>query len=68
MAQGSPKAVLGGFDPSARKYMKGDEMVLAIPTSMYERMLETLPDSLFHTDAWTAIRKKAERSKQVWEK
>jgi uncharacterized protein (DUF169 family) len=68
MSHGKPKAVLGGFDPSARKYLKGDELTLAIPMSMYKRILGTLPDSLFHTEAWKAVRKKTERSKQVWEK
>lgn len=65
--QGLEKAVLGGFDPSARKFMKGDELTFTVPLSLYEKMLAALPESMFthHTD-WKNVRKKVTRSAKAW--
>jgi hypothetical protein len=47
--RGEECAVLGGFDPSARKFMKPDELSFAVPLALYRKMLaamETLdPDA-----------------------
>lgn len=65
--QGVEKAVIGGLDPSARKFMKTDEMTFTIPLTMYEKMLATLPDSMFtHETDWSGVRKKVDRSIKAW--
>ncbi len=65
--QGMEKAVLGGFDPSARKYMKPDELTFTVPWSLYQKMLKALPESMFNVDGeWTAVRKKVSRSAKAW--
>lgn len=65
--QGIEKAVLGGFDPSARKYMKTDELTFTVPWSLYKKMLAALPESLFNVDgAWTTVRKKVNYSAKTW--
>ena len=65
--QGMEKAVLGGFDPSARKFLKTDELTFTVPLSLYEKMLKALPESMFNQDgAWTSVRKKVDRSAKAW--
>ncbi len=65
--QGLEKAVLGGFDPSARKYMKPDELTFTVPWSLYRKMLAALPESMFNVDGeWKNIRKKIARSAKAW--
>ncbi len=61
------KAILGGFDPSARKFMKTDELTFTVPWSLYKKMLTALPESMFNMDgAWAEVRKKITRSANVW--
>jgi uncharacterized protein (DUF169 family) len=65
--QGMEKAVLGGFDPSARKYMKPDELTFTVPLSLYQKMLKTLPESMFNVGKdWQVVRKKVDRSAKAW--
>lgn len=65
--QGMEKAVLGGFDPSARKYMKTDELTFTVPMSLYQKMLEALPESMFNVGKnWEIVRKKVDRSAKAW--
>lgn len=65
--QGLEKAVLGGFDPSARKFMKTDELTFTVPLSLYEKMLAALPESMFtHETDWSGVRKKVARSAKAW--
>lgn len=65
--RGEEKAVLGGFDPSARKYMKTDELTFTVPWSLYEKMLQALPESMFNVEgAWPTVRKKINRSARTW--
>jgi uncharacterized protein (DUF169 family) len=65
--QGVEKAVLGGFDPSARKYMKPDELTFTVPLPLYEKMLAALPESMFNVDgAWGSVRKKVRLSAKAW--
>ena len=65
--QGIEKAVIGGFDPSARKFMKTDELTFTVPWSLYRKMLAALPESMFNVDgAWTEVRKKVARSAKTW--
>ena len=65
--QGIDKAIIGGFDPSARKYMKTDELTFTVPWSLYEKMLASLPESMFNVDGkWATVRKKVARSVKAW--
>ncbi|EHJ48333.1 protein of unknown function DUF169 [Solidesulfovibrio carbinoliphilus subsp. oakridgensis] len=65
--QGLEKAVLGGFDPSARKCMKPDELTFTVPLGLYRKMLAALPESMFNVDGeWKNIRKKIARSAKAW--
>jgi len=65
--RGEEKAVIGGFDPSARKFMKTDELTFTVPWSLYGKMLAALPESMFTVDgAWKGVRKKAARSAKAW--
>ena len=64
---GQEKAVLGGFDPSARKFMKTDELTFTVPLSLYRKMLSTLPESMFNVGkGWELVRKKVIRSAKAW--
>jgi hypothetical protein len=65
--QGIEKAILGGFDTSARKYFKTDELPFTVPWSLYKKMLAALPESMFNVDGeWAAVRKKVARSAKAW--
>ncbi len=65
--KGEEKAVLGGFDPSARKFMKTDELTFTVPMSLYIKMLEKLPESMFNVEgAWPGVKKKVSRSAKTW--
>lgn len=65
--QGQDKAVIGGFDPSARKFMKTDELTFTVSLAFYEKMLAALPDSMFaHETDWKSVRKKVDRSAKAW--
>jgi len=65
--KGVEKAVLGGFDPSARKFLKYDELTFTVPLSLYKKMLKALPESMFNQNGdWAVVRKKVDRSAKVW--
>ena len=59
-------AVLGGFDVSARKFMKTDELTFAVPLKLYGKMLECLETSALARRAWEVNRKKVRRSGRAW--
>jgi uncharacterized protein (DUF169 family) len=65
--RGEEKAVLGGFDPSARKFMKTDELTFTVSLELYGKMLDALPESMFtHETDWKTVRKKVARSARAW--
>lgn len=66
LSQGKTKAVLGGFDPSERKFLKTDEFTFTVPLAMYDMFLAQWPDSFLATDTWTGVRKKISRSREAW--
>lgn len=66
LAAGKNKAVLGGWDPSARKFFKTDELSFTVPYNMFEQMLNRYAESFLVTGTWTTVRKKIERSNQAW--
>lgn len=66
LAQGRTKAVLGGWDPSARKFFKGDELSFTVPYSMFADMVRRHEESFLKTGTWQIVRKKIARSKKMW--
>ncbi len=66
MARGQMKAVIGGWDPSARKFFKTDELSFSVPFEMFRRMLQRFEGSFLTTETWQTVLKKIERSKRTW--
>lgn len=66
LAGGHPKAVLGGWDPSARKFFKTDELSFTIPFDMFTNMLTRFEGSFLTSNTWSLVRKKIDRSKKKW--
>ena len=66
LAQGQNRAVLGGWDPSARKFFKTDELTFTVPYSMFNRMIERFEDSFLTTSTWAIVQKKIARSRKTW--
>lgn len=64
--QGKECAVLGGFDLSARKFLKTDELTFSIPIHLYQKMLEVMEQSALTRHTWKGVRKKVAKSKQAW--
>jgi len=64
--QGKAKGVLGGWDPSARKFFKTDELSLSVPIEIFSSMLERFGESFLKSKTWEAVKKKIERSKKAW--
>lgn len=59
-------AVLGGFDLSARKFMKTDELSFATPLSLYRKMLDAMETSALVRHTWEGDRKKVLKSRRAW--
>jgi len=66
LARGENKAVVGGWDPSARKYFKTDELTFTLPYDMFEQMLKRFGESFLTTKTWATVQKKIARSNQAW--
>lgn len=64
--EGKPKAVLGGWDPSARMFFKTDEISFTVPYEMFTRMVERFEESFLMTKTWATVRKKINRSRKTW--
>ena len=65
-AEGKNYAVVGGMDPSCRKFLKTDEMTFAVPYALFLGFLEKWRDSCLCTGQWEGIRKKIARSRKAW--
>lgn len=66
LAKGRPRAVLGCGDPSARKFMKPDEMTFTLPFALYEQLLARWPEAFLATKTWAGVQKKIARSREAW--
>lgn len=66
LSRGENRAVIGGWDPSARKYYKADELSFTIPFQMFARMVELYRESFLTTKDWSVVKKKIVRSKKAW--
>jgi hypothetical protein len=65
-AQGRPRAVLGGVDPSCRKFMQADEWSFTVPLPLYQTMLDARPESFLAAKTWAGVRTKVLRSRKAW--
>jgi uncharacterized protein (DUF169 family) len=66
LSKGQNKAVIGGWDPSARKFFKTDELSFTVPYKMFVDMIERFDESFLKTKSWATVQKKIERSKKTW--
>jgi uncharacterized protein (DUF169 family) len=66
LTRGDNRAVLGGWDPSARQFFKNDELSFTIPFTMFRDMLQRHRESFLSGEEWSKVRKKIARSKKVW--
>jgi uncharacterized protein (DUF169 family) len=66
LSKGITKAVVGGWDPSARKFYKTDELSFTVPFQMFTDMLGRFEGSFLKTDSWATVKKKVQRSKKAW--
>ena len=60
--------MLGCGAPSARKFLKPDEMTLTVPMPLYEQLLTRWPEAFLATKTWAGVQKKNARSREVWKK
>lgn len=66
LSKGQNKAVIGGWDPSARKFFKTDELSFTVPSQMFADMIERFDESFLTTKSWATVRKKIEKSSRTW--
>lgn len=66
LQEGKQRAVVGGWDPSARKFFKTDELSFSVPLNLFEQMLSRWEGSFLSTQTWSLVKKKIERSKRTW--
>ncbi len=66
LSEGKQVAVLGGMDPSCRKFLRPDEVSFAVPYGMYEQMLERWEESFLTGETWKTVQKKIARSRKAW--
>jgi len=64
--KGQNKAVMGGWDATARKFYKTDELSFTVPFSMFKDMLVQYKSSFLSTKTWATVQKKIEKSKKAW--
>jgi hypothetical protein len=65
-ARGENRAVLGGWDPSARKYFSTDELTFTVPYKMFVQMCDRFQESFLTTRTWKTVQKKIKRSNTTW--
>jgi uncharacterized protein (DUF169 family) len=65
-SKGQNKAVVGGWDPSARMFFKTDELSFTVPFAMFVDMVTRFDESFLKTDSWATVQKKINRSKKSW--
>jgi len=66
LANGENKAVIGGWDPSARKFFNTDELTFTVPYDMFVQMVKRFGESFLVTKTWATVQKKIARSNQAW--
>ncbi|MDR1489506.1 MAG: DUF169 domain-containing protein [Desulfovibrio sp.] len=67
--RGEERAVLGGFDIAARKFLKTDELIFSVPFALYGKMLDAMEDSVLTRGIWQQeVRQKVVSSQRIWSK
>ncbi len=66
LARGKLKAVLGGWDPSSRKFLKPDELSFSVPWKLFQQMVRRWPESFLTTPTWAGVQKKIALSHKTW--
>lgn len=56
--EGTQRAVLGMFDPSARKCVKGDLLTMSIPFGKFEHMVRCMEESFLATRSWEIVQRR----------
>lgn len=64
LEEGKERAVISGFDPSARPFMAPDELTFSMPYSMFKRLMACYRDSFLFTHSWQTIKKRIQKGKQ----
>jgi len=52
------RAVIGMFDPSARKCVPENILTFAVPMMRFEKMVSFMDESFLITDTWSSVRKR----------
>jgi len=65
--RGKLKAVPGGWDPSARKYLKYDELIFSVHHDLFKLMLDRWSDSFLKQNVWHTVKKRIKRVNKVWD-
>ena len=63
---GQTRAVVGGWDPSARKFLRPDELSFTVPLAMFRDMVERWDQSFLAHKTWKTVQTKIAKSKRVW--
>lgn len=58
--EGTRRAVIGMFDPSARKCVKKNLFSFGIPITKFMKMIDQMEESFLTTDTWSKIRSRIE--------
>jgi hypothetical protein len=60
------RAVIGGWDVSARKFFSNDELSFTVPYNLFEQMIRRFEESFLTKKQWILVQKKIERSRNAW--
>jgi uncharacterized protein (DUF169 family) len=69
LRQGEMKAVLGGWDPSCRRYFRTDEITFTVPYEMFGMMVTRWKESFLGLEGnstWEMVRKRVQLSHKKW--
>jgi uncharacterized protein (DUF169 family) len=66
LQKGRTRAVVGGLDPSARKFFKTDELSFTVPWDMHIQMAMRHKESFLSTKTWAGVSQKIARSRRAW--
>jgi hypothetical protein len=58
-----PHAILGMFDVSARPMVERDILTLAMPYSIFLRLLENVSGSFLETESWKKVHQRIQKEK-----
>jgi len=61
LEEGRERAVIAGFDPSARPFMAPDELTFSIPYSVFKRLMACYRDSFLFTHSWQTIKRRIQK-------